>query len=68
MTNDKLPTFRVELKIFTRFVFKLVFRVSGKMVPQDIPLTSKRTRIHNCGLWVEHKCSKRGWGMHLNKS
>ena len=31
MTNDKLPAFRVELKIFTRFVFKLVF--SGRSVP-----------------------------------
>ena len=28
MTNEKVPAFRVELKIFTRFVFKLVFRVS----------------------------------------
>ena len=28
MTNDKLPAFRVELKIFTKFAFKLVFRVS----------------------------------------
>ena len=33
MTNDKLPAFRVELKIFTSFVFKLVFRVSGRSVP-----------------------------------
>ena len=31
MTNDKLPAFRVELKIFTRFVFELVF--SGRRVP-----------------------------------
>ena len=31
MTNDKLPTFRVELKIFTRFMFKLVFRGSGSV-------------------------------------
>ena len=28
MTNDKLCGFRVELKIFIRFVFKLVFGVS----------------------------------------
>ena len=28
MTNEKLPAFRVELKIFTRFVIKLVFKVS----------------------------------------
>ena len=27
MTNDKLPAFRVELKIFTRFVFKLVLEL-----------------------------------------
>ena len=33
MTNDKLPALRVELKIFTRFVFMLVFRVSGRSVP-----------------------------------
>ena len=33
MTNYKLPAFRVELKIFTRFVFKLVFRVTGRIVP-----------------------------------
>ena len=29
MTNDKLPAFRGDLKIFTRFAFKSVFRVSG---------------------------------------
>ena len=33
MTNDKLTMFRVELKIFARFVTKLVFRVSRKSVP-----------------------------------
>ena len=33
MTKDKLPAFRVQLKIFTRSVFKLIFRVSGKSVP-----------------------------------
>ena len=33
MTKDKLPAFRVQLKIFTRFVFKLVFRVTGRSVP-----------------------------------
>ena len=31
MTSDQLPTFRAELKIFTRFIFKLVFRVSGSV-------------------------------------
>ena len=31
MTKDKLPAFRVQLKIFTRFVFKLVIRVSGSV-------------------------------------
>ena len=30
MTKDKLPAFRVQLKIFTRFVFKLVFSVNGR--------------------------------------
>ena len=33
MTKDKLPAFRVQLKIFIRFAFKLVFRVTGKSVP-----------------------------------
>ena len=33
MTKDKLPAFRIQLKIFTRFVFKLVFRVTGRSVP-----------------------------------
>ena len=33
MTKDKLPAFRVQLKMFTRFVFKLVFRVTGRSVP-----------------------------------
>ena len=33
MTKDRLPAFRVQLKMFTRFVFKLVFRVSGRGVP-----------------------------------
>ena len=45
--DDKLPGFRVELKTFTRFVFKLVFRVSGRGVLRDIPVTSKRTGVHN---------------------
>ena len=30
MTNDELPAFTVQLKIFTRFVFKLVCRVSER--------------------------------------
>ena len=30
MTKGKLPAFRVQLKIFTRFVFKLVFKVWKK--------------------------------------
>ena len=33
MTKGKLPAFRVQLKIFPRFVFKLVFKVSGRSVP-----------------------------------
>ena len=33
MTNDKQREFRVELKIFTRFVFTLVVGVCGKSVP-----------------------------------
>ena len=30
---------RFELNIFTRFVFEVVFRVSRRMVPWDIPAT-----------------------------
>ena len=33
MTKDKLPAFRVQLNILTKFVFKLVFRVGGRSVP-----------------------------------
>ena len=47
LVNDERETTRVELKIFTRFVFKLVFRVSGRSVPWDTPLTSKHTGVHN---------------------
>ena len=47
MTNDKLPAFRGDLKIFTRFAFKSVFRVSGRRVAWDKPVTSKRTDGHN---------------------
>ena len=54
MTNNKLPAFRVELKVSTRFVFKLVFRVSGRSLPWDIPLTCKHTVLHN--LHVIFKC------------
>ena len=47
LNNDdkKLPAFRVELKIFTRFEFKLVF--SGRSMPWDILVTFKCTDIHN---------------------
>ena len=33
MINEKLSVFRAELKIFTRFVFKVVFRVSRRRAP-----------------------------------
>ena len=33
LDNDKRPAFVVELKIFTRFVFNLVSKVSGRGVP-----------------------------------
>ena len=46
MTNEKLPAFRVVLRIFTRLVFMLDFRVSGRSVVLDIPLTSKCTGVH----------------------
>ena len=38
---------RVELKIFTRFALKLVFRFSGRSLPWDKPPTSKSTDAHN---------------------
>ena len=38
---------RGDLKIFTRFAFKSVFRVSGRSVAWDKPVTSKRTDGHN---------------------
>ena len=47
LANDERQVTRVELKIFTRLVFKLVFRVSGRSVPWYKPLTSKRTGVHN---------------------
>ena len=40
--------FRVELKMFTRFEFKLVFRVSDRSVACDKPVPSKHTDVHNC--------------------
>ena len=41
MTNDKFPELS---EIYSQdFVFKLVFRVSGRSVPWDKPLTSKGT-------------------------
>ena len=54
LVNDKRQVTRVELKIFTRFVFKLVFRVSERSVPWDKPLTSKCAGAHN--LHVIFKC------------
>ena len=53
--NEEQPAFRVELKIFTRFVFKLVSRVS-RSVPLDIPATSKRTDVHNLYVIFKFVC------------
>ena len=47
LVNDERQVSRVEWKIFTRFVFKLVFRVSGRSVPWDKSLTSKGTGAYN---------------------
>ena len=55
LVNDERQVTRVELKIFTRFAFKLVFRVSGRIVPWDKPATSKCIGVHN--LHVVFKCS-----------
>ena len=54
LANDERQITRVELMIFTRFAFKIVFRVSGRSVPWDKPPTSKRTGVHN--LHVIFKC------------
>ena len=54
LVNDKQQISQVEWKIFTRFVFTLVFRVSGRSVPWDQPLTSKGTGVHN--LHVTFNC------------
>ena len=43
-----------KLKMFTRFVSKLVFKVIGKSALWDIPVTSKRIDIHI--LHVMFKC------------
>ena len=47
LVNDEWQVTRAELKIFTRFAFKLVFRVSGGSVPWDKPPTSTQAGIHN---------------------
>ena len=39
--------FRVDLKMFTRFLFKPVFRVSGTSVPQDVSVASRHTDVRN---------------------
>ena len=54
LVNEVRQVTRIELKIFTRFAFRLVFRVSGRRVPWDKPPTSKRTDVHN--LHVIFKC------------
>ena len=54
LVNDEWQVTRAELKIFTRFAFKLVFRVSGRSAPWDKPPTSKSTGVHN--LHVIFKC------------
>ena len=53
LVNDE-QVIRVELKGFTRFVLKLVFRASGRIVPRDKAPTSKRTGLYN--LHVTFKC------------
>ena len=45
--DNKLPVFRVDLKMFTRFLFKPVFRVSGTSVPQDVSVASRHTDVRN---------------------
>ena len=54
LVNDERQVTQIELKIFTRFVFKLVLWVSGRSVPWDKPPTSKHTGVHN--LHVIFKC------------
>ena len=45
MTNDKQPEFRVELKIFTRFVFKLVFKEGCHEIYLSYFHTYRRTQF-----------------------
>ena len=56
LANDERQITRVELMIFTRFAFKIVFRVSGRSVPWDKPPTSKRTGVHNLNVILIFKC------------
>ena len=45
--NDERQVSRVEFKIFTRFVFKLAFRVSESSMSWDKPPTSKGRGAYN---------------------
>ena len=56
LANDERQITRVELMIFTRFAFKIVFRVSGRSVSWDKPPTSKRTDVHNLNVILIFKC------------
>ena len=56
LVNDERQVTRVELKIFTRFVYEQVFRVSGRSVLWDKPPTSKRTGVQNLHVGVFRCC------------
>ena len=68
LANDERQITRVELMIFTRFAFKIVFRVSGRSVPWDRPLTSKGTGAHNlyAMLSVKAYCSVNKWYINIS--
>ena len=54
---------RVELKIFSRFAFKLVFRFSGRSLPWDKPATSKCTSAHDLHVIFQVLSVKAYWSV-----
>ena len=66
LVNDEREVTRVELKTFTRFTFKLVFRLSGRSVPWDKPPASKHTGVHNLHIPVTAYWSVNKWYINIS--
>ena len=66
LVNDEWEVTRVELKTFTRFTFKLVFRLSGRSVPWDKPPASKHTGVHNLHIPVTAYWSVNKWYINIS--